>query len=71
MSDTATATFFARIVWGGTQQEWVFTCSGAMMREMQTAMMQQRPVSVTNGDIETILNPVHIAKMEFQPADEP
>jgi hypothetical protein len=68
MSTTATKTYFARIVWGATQQEWVFTCDEAQMQEIRSAMLQQRPMSVTNNGIETLLNPAHISKLEFQPS---
>lgn len=69
MSTTATKNYYARIVWGANQQEWIFTCSAEQMQEMRTAMLQQRPMSVTTNGIETLLNPTHIAKLEFQPAE--
>lgn len=69
METTATKTYYARLVWGANQQEWIFTCTEEQMQEMRTAMLQQRPMSVTNAGIETLLNPTHIAKLEFQPAE--
>jgi hypothetical protein len=68
MSTTATKTYYARVIWGGNQQEWVFSCDEATMQSLRTGMLDGRSVSVINGDMETILNPAHIAKLEFQPA---
>ncbi|MBC7542182.1 MAG: hypothetical protein H7338_05565 [Candidatus Sericytochromatia bacterium] len=68
MTTTATKTFFSRITWGHTQQEWVFTCDEAMMNQIRTGMLEGHAVSIVTGEMETIINPSHIAKLEFQPA---
>ena len=58
--------WLARVVYGASEREWAFTCDGVVVEEIRKAMLEGRPAHLVYAGTEAILNPRHIASVEFQ-----
>lgn len=58
-------TWFIRLIYAGTGREWVFSCDAATADELRKAMLDGRPAHLKYGGTEAIVNPAHVATVEF------
>ena len=62
-------TWYVKLVYAHFEKEWVFSCDGVVMEELREAFLQRRPAHVKYAGTEVIVNPEHMATMEFQKQD--
>lgn len=59
-------TWYVKMVYAHVDREWVFQCDGVVMEELRQAFLNRRVAHLKYAGTEVILNPEHMATMEFQ-----
>ncbi len=58
--------WLVRIVFAGGAPEWPFTCDGVVVDVLRKAMLERKPAHLVYAGTEVIVNPEHVARVEFQ-----